>query len=74
MVTAFVKTPKLQHSVLPNPMGLLDLACVQTKGKHHLGGNKDDKEAEGDQSLPVRSPMQALSGVLNQCNAFGKQD
>ena len=72
MVKAYIKTPNLQHSVLPNPINLLDLACVETKGKHHPGGNEDIKEAEADQRLLMRSPMQVLSGVLSWCNAFGE--
>lgn len=72
MVKAFFETPNLQLSVLPNAMGLLGLGCVETKGKHHPGGSKDDKKAEADHRLPMRSPMQVLSGVVNQCNAFGE--
>lgn len=72
MVKAFVKTPNLQHSVLPNARSLLDFACMETKGKHHPGGKKDDKEAEAGQRLLVRCPIQVLSGVLSWCNAFGE--
>jgi len=35
MVKAFVKPQNLWHSVLPNPMSLLDLVSEETKGKHH---------------------------------------
>lgn len=45
MVKTFVNALNLQHSVLPNPMSLLDLGCMETKGKHHPGGNEDDKKA-----------------------------
>ena len=61
MVKAFVKPQNLWHSVLPNPMSLLDLVSEETKGKHHPWGNEDDKGAEADQTLPMRRPMSVKS-------------
>lgn len=58
MMKALVKTPSLQHFVLSNPMSLLDMAYVKAKGKHHQERNRDDKEAEANQRLLLRSLMQ----------------
>lgn len=49
----------------PNPVSLLALACVETAGRHHTGGNEDGKEAEASQRLPMRRATQFFWDVAS---------